>query len=161
MVKEYKKENIIQWFCGFYEGEGWICSDKGNCNRLRLGIAQNDKTPLEIGQNIWGGSIKKRIRKSPASGKICTGYEWVLSHCQSLEFIKDIKPYMLIPQKIQQMEREIKNFEEGERKRYACKHCDSDFANPSARRRHEKNFHSQPNASEEKSLQESQIAGTS
>jgi hypothetical protein len=55
------------WFAGFYEGEGWISNDISNNNRIRIGMAQNDVTPLEEGKLIWGGSIKKRIRKSPAS----------------------------------------------------------------------------------------------
>ena len=149
MAEKYTKEKVIQWFAGFYEGEGWVCSDKGNCNRLRLGIAQNDRTPLDIGKNIWGGTIKERIRKSPASDKICKGYEWTLPHVKSLEFINDIKPYLLIPQKINQINTAITNFESGERKRYKCKTCNDDFANPSSRRRHEKYFHQNSDASKD------------
>jgi hypothetical protein len=97
----YRKEDVIRWFCGFYEGEGWVSNDIGNNNRLRLGIAQNDITPLDIAMSLWGGTIKKRVRKSPVSEKICTGYEWVLPNVQSITFIADIRPFMLIPQKIQ------------------------------------------------------------
>lgn len=113
----YPKEKVVQWFCGFYEGEGWVCSDKGNCNRIRVGIAQNDITPLEIGKSIWGGSIKKRVRKSPASDKICIGYEWSLPHCQSLAFIEDIKPYLMIPTKINQIKTALENFKNGDKHR--------------------------------------------
>ena len=47
---EHTKENLVRWFCGFYEGEGSISNDMSNNNKLRLSIAQNDSTPLEIGQ---------------------------------------------------------------------------------------------------------------
>lgn len=160
MVKEYKKEDVLKWFCGFYEGEGWVSNDIGNNNRLRLGIAQNDKTPLEIGKQIWGGSIKMRIRKSPASDKICTGYEWVLPHVKSLEFISDIKPHMLIPTKIQQINKVIDTFENGCKLRYICSKCEKSYANPSAKARHYKKIHQNTDASSEM-LRENQTAGTS
>lgn len=53
------------WMAGFYEGEGYVCNDKSNNNRIRLGIDQNDPTPLIKAQKNWGGSVRQRIRKSP------------------------------------------------------------------------------------------------
>ena len=157
----YRKEDVIRWFCGFYEGEGWVSNDIGNNNRLRLGIAQNDRTPLDIAMSLWGGIIKKRVRKSPVSEKICTGYEWVLPHVQSLTFIADIRPFMLIPQKIQQFERVLHQFNHGEKISYKCHSCDNIYANPAARRRHYKQIHQNTDASGATALQENQIAGTS
>ncbi len=158
---QYSKEDLVRWFCGFYEGEGWVSNDIGNNNRLRLGIAQNDRTPLDIGLKLWGGSMKKRVRKSPMSDKICTGYEWVLSHSQSLEFIKDIRPFMLIPQKIKQIERVIHTFEHGAKIFYKCQSCEKVYANPAARRRHFRQIHQDTDASGVEAPQEDQNAGTS
>jgi hypothetical protein len=158
---QYSKERLVQWFCGFYEGEGWVSNDIGNKNRIRLGIAQNDRTPLDVGMKIWGGSIKKRVRKSPMSDKMCVGHEWMLSHVQSLEFIKDIKPYMLIPQKIQQIERVLDTFKNGEKLFYKCDLCEKIYANPSAKSRHKKQFHQTTDASGVNTLRENQIAGSS
>jgi len=141
MTKEYSKKDVLQWFCGFYEGEGSVSNDIGNNNRLRLSISQNDVTPLEIAKKIWGGSISKRTRKSPASEKICVGYEWRLPHKQALEFISDIKPIMLIPQKIAQIDRVLNNFKTAEKIFYKCNKCDKEYANPSGRRRHFKQVH--------------------
>ncbi len=155
------KESVVQWFCGFYEGEGWVCSDKGNNNRLRLGIAQNDRAPLDIGMSLWGGTIKKRVRKSPASDKVCTGYEWNLPHVKALIFLKDIEPYMLIPYKKEQIKHALEMFAEGEKCKYKCALCDKVYANPAARSRHVKNKHQYPVASGVSTLQEDQIAGTS
>ena len=136
-----EKEKYLQWFCGFYEGEGWISNDISNNNRFNIGIAQNDITPLEIGKTIWGGSIRKRTRKSPASDKICVGYEWHLTYKESLTFIEDIKPHMLIPYKIKQIETAFEKCALGLQRRFKCKFCESDYASPSGRTRHVKNFH--------------------
>jgi len=129
------------WFAGFYEGEGHISTDRSNNNRLRLGISQNDPTPLELGKKHWGGSISKRTRKSPASDKMCTCYEWRLSHNDSLKFIDDIRPYMIIPRKIKQLEEAIARSKEGSDVEYACTFCDETFAYASNRRRHERTQH--------------------
>jgi hypothetical protein len=64
-----KKKKYIQWFCGFYEGEGWITNDVTNNNRYRIGLAQNDITPLELAKEIWGGNIRKRIRITDVTKK--------------------------------------------------------------------------------------------
>ena len=160
--KEYKKEDLVIWFCGFYEGEGSVSNDIGNNNRLRLSISQNDKTPLEIAKKLWGGAIAKRIRKSPASEKVCIGHEWRLPHKQSLVFIEDIKPFMIIPQKINQITHVLEVFNRGDKFSYKCKSCEKEYANPSGRRRHFKHSHQDTDASGVvNTLQEDQIAGTS
>jgi len=163
MAKEYVKKDVLQWFCGFYEGEGSVSNDIGNNNRLRLSISQNDVTPLEIAKKLWGGAIIKRTRKSPASDKICVGYEWRLPHKQALEFISDIKPLMIIPQKINQIDRVLNIFKTAEKIFYKCHECDEEYANPSGRTRHFKQVHQDTDASAEakSQVQENQIAGTS
>jgi hypothetical protein len=161
MAEEYSKEKVVQWFAGFYEGEGYVSNDIHNMNRLRLGIAQNDPKPLEIGKSIWGGTIKKRVRKSPASDKICTGYEWVLYHNSSLIFINDIKPFMIIPYKKQQLEKCLEVLKQPWNRKFKCSNCEKEYANPSSRRRHVRTVHELSNASEASALQENQIAGNS
>lgn len=142
-----EKNKYVQWFCGFYEGEGCICNDKSNNNKLRISIAQNDKTPLLLGKKIWGGSVRERVRKSPASDKICVGHEWRLSHHESLIFINDVKPYLVIPYKITQIDNAIKLATEGLKRRFKCPDCDLDYASPSGRRRHVKSVHLNSDAS--------------
>jgi len=134
-------QQTLIWMTGFYEGEGSVSNDKSNNNRLRLSISQNDITPLEIAKKIWGGKITKRVRKSPASNKICTGYEWRLCHNLSLKFIEDIKPYMIIPYKINQINTVLKLAQEGNNELYKCNFCDKEYASPAGRRRHEKKEH--------------------
>jgi uncharacterized Zn-finger protein len=128
------------WFAGFYEGEGSISNDTHNRNRVVVSISQNDVTPLELGKSIWGGCIKKRTRLT-LTGKICHGNEWCMNQCQSLKFIDDIKPYMIIPYKIEQIKKVLIKKEEKWDKRFKCNFCDDDFADPSGRRRHERKNH--------------------
>ena len=155
------KEKYIQWFCGFYEGEGSISNDKSNNNRLRLSISQNDIVPLELAQKIWGGTIHKRERTSPASNKQCCGYEWRISHNTALVFINDIKPFMIIPYKINQIATALANAQAGLDRRFKCKDCDADYASPAGRRRHWLSIHSNPDASisETTEMRDNQIAG--
>lgn len=129
------------WFCGFYEGEGSISNDKSNNNRIRLSISQNDSTPLELAKTLWGGSVRKTTRKSPASDIICYGHEWRLSHNFSLKFINDIKPYMIIPYKINQIEIALEKAKKGHKEKYKCNFCKNEYSSPAGRRRHEKKEH--------------------
>ena len=135
------------WMAGFYEGEGYVSNDISNNNRIRLGIDQNDPTPLYKAQKICGGSVNHRIRISPASNKICHGNTWRLSQRDALKFIHDIKPYLIIPYKINQIKTAIEKSKVGLSRRFKCKYCDNDYASPSGRRRHEKKIHINSNAS--------------
>lgn len=129
------------WFAGFYEGEGSISNDKSNNNRLKISVSQNDRTPLDKAMKVWGGSINRRERKSPASDKICIGHEWRISHDKSKLFIKDIEKYMIIPYKINQIKVALEKAKEGNNETYKCKFCENIYASPAGRRRHEKKEH--------------------
>ncbi len=131
----------IAWFAGFYEGEGCISNDISNNMKYRVSISQNDKTPLEAGKKIWGGSIRERIRKSPVSSKICKGYEWVMYHKEATKFIQDISPFMKIPYKIEQIKLAKLRSQEGITRKFKCHFCEEEYASPSGRRRHEKSKH--------------------
>ncbi len=156
---EDKKLKYLQWFCGFYEGEGWITNDITNNNRYRIGIAQKDPMPLELAKEIWGGSIRKRDRITNATSILSTTYELILSYNQSKQFIEDIMPYMIIPYKINQVKTAIEKADKGLDKRFKCKYCDLDYAAPSGRRRHELQIHINSDASNSTELQDDQIAG--
>jgi hypothetical protein len=135
------QQQLIIWFAGFYEGEGSISNDISNRNRIVVSISQNDITPLEKGKEIWGGSIRKRERKSPCSEKICIGHEWKLNHIQGLKFIDDIKPYMIIPYKINQIKKCVDKQNEKWTTKFKCSFCEDIFTDMSGRRRHEKTQH--------------------
>ena len=135
------EEQLKIWFAGFYEGEGTISNDKTNRNRLKVSISQNDRTPLDIGKARWGGHIRERTRKSPASDKICHGHEWQMSHSLAVHFLQDIKPYMLIPYKIQQIEFCEENLNKEWNRKFKCTFCEKEFSDMSGKTRHEKNNH--------------------
>lgn len=130
----------IIWFAGFYEGEGSISNDICSRNSIRVSISQNDRTPLDIGKEIWGGSIRTRVRKT-LKGKICHGHEWVLYKKDALKFIDDIKPYMIIPYKIKQVQICLKKSKEKWNRKFKCNFCYKEYSDPSGRRRHEKKEH--------------------
>jgi transcription elongation factor Elf1 len=134
------EEQLKIWFAGFYEGEGSISNDIQNRNRIVISISQNDVTPLELGKSIWGGSLRQRTRITP-SGKICHGNEWCMRQSLALKFIEDIKPFMIIPYKILQMENALFKMSEKWDRRFKCNFCNDDFSDPSGRRRHEKKCH--------------------
>ena len=140
-------EYFVIWMAGFYEGEGYCVNDISNNNRVRLGIDQNDPTPLYKAQKIWGGSVTKRTRVSN-KGKICNGNTWRLCHNDALKFIDDIEPYLQIPYKINQIEKAKEKAKLGLNRRFDCKYCNKDFASPSGRRRHEKQNHINSDASD-------------
>ena len=136
-----EQQQLNIWFAGFYEGEGSISNDISNRNRLRINISQNDVTPLKIGQNKWGGFIRERIRKSHSSEKIFYSNEWILNHNQAINFLSDIKPFMIIPYKINQVKVCEDKLNETWNKKFKCSFCDKEFSDISGRRRHEKNNH--------------------
>ena len=72
---------------------------------------------------------------------ICHGNEWRLCHNNALKFIKDIEPYLQIPYKINQIKTAIEKSKIVLKRRFSCKFCSNDYANPSGRRRHEKKVH--------------------
>lgn len=139
---EYTDEKFVIWFAGFYEGEGTVANDKSNRNSLKVGVYQNDPVPLYIAQKRWGGQIRRRERKSPASDKICVCHEWSLKGSSFVtKFFEDIRKYMIIPYKINQLKKCEEKLLEPWTQRFKCKFCDKDYSDPQGRRRHEKKDH--------------------
>lgn len=130
----------IIWICGFYEGEGTISNDISNNNSIRLCIYQNENCFIEY-QKVYGGKIYKRERKSPTSDKICINHEWRLCRTDAEKFINDIRQYMKTQYKINQLESVLQKSKEKPIVKYKCNYCDKYYANPSGRRRHEKQNH--------------------
>ena len=76
------------------------------------------------------------VRYEQEFDKVCRGYEWVMYNKDASKFINDIEPY-----KINQIKIAIERQEKGITRRFKCHYCELDYANPSARRRHEKSIH--------------------
>jgi len=135
------QQTFAIWFAGFYEGEGSVSNDKSNRNRLHICVAQNDRTPLDMACQRWGGTVRKRTRVSPASEKICFGHEWTIRGIQTDRFIEDISPYMIIPYKINQLKQAQEISKQKWITKFKCNFCDKTYTDPSGRRRHEKKEH--------------------
>lgn len=131
------------YYGAFYEGEGHVMGDKHDHGRLVVTMAQNERTILDYGLYIWGGAIYTQRRKSPASDKICTCHIWRLTHCASLRFFKDIKPFMKSLYKLQQYDKAIHMFEtkEGVLTEFPCKKCGKMYKSRQGRRMHMRAVH--------------------
>jgi len=141
IVEKLTDYQLNEYICGFYEGDGYISLDKSANNSIIIGIDQQTVEPLNLAKEKWGGSIIKRIRKSPASDKMCTIFTWVIRRKRAEVFINDIKKYMRIPYKINQIDEALKNKGKKSDGDYKCKYCNKQFSNPPNRRRHELNTH--------------------
>ncbi len=64
----------LNWLAGFWEGEGWVSfsarsrsyyKDKiySNSAQLQVGLAQNDRTPLDWVKKHFGGGVYKNTGK--------------------------------------------------------------------------------------------------
>lgn len=135
-------DHQVIWFTGFYEGEGSVSNDIGNRNKIRVSISQNDRTPLDIGKDRWGGYIRKRTRVTP-TGKVCHGHEWIMNHSNAVKFLCEIKPFMIIPRKIQQVDECLAKSSLPWTRTFTCHFCTDVFKDASGRRRHELNQHIQ------------------
>jgi hypothetical protein len=113
-------------------GSGSIINDKSNNERIRLSISQNDITPLLLAKKIWGDSVRERNRIS-LNGKMCNGNEWTISQNFALKFIEDIKSFMIIPYKINQINVTLEKMNKGNNIKYKCNFCDSIYSAPAGR----------------------------
>jgi hypothetical protein len=135
------QQKFFLWFCGFYEGEGTVCNDIQNRNKIRVSVAQNDRTPLDMTKAQWGGTIRKRTRTS-LKGKECVGHEWGLTKQDEInKFFSDIEPFMIIPYKINQLKCAREKADEPWESKFKCNFCEKVYSDPSGRRRHEKKEH--------------------
>lgn len=133
-----EESDFLSYTAGFYEGDGCIFIDVANSNAMSVNIDQQTLEPLHLFKEKWGGFIKERSRKSPASDKMCQVYTWVIKSKATRQFIEDIKDHMIIPYKIEQMDAIIEKSKTKSDKLYKCNLCDKTFSNAPNRRRHEK-----------------------
>ena len=61
---ENLEESFLNWFAGFWEGEGCISTrahTQGRYHRALIEIKQKDRTPLDLIQSKFSGSVTKEI----------------------------------------------------------------------------------------------------
>lgn len=92
------KNLAIIYVAGFFDGEGCILVStdgkkfvgRPNNHRPRVTIGQKHKAPLILLEYHWGGMILKK--KNRGYG----GYEWVLCGQKAIDFIDDIKEFLIL-----------------------------------------------------------------
>lgn len=87
-------ENDLNYFAGFFDGEGSICilkrqTRKTNWNpeyRLQVAIGQNDGATLDWIMNLFGGHLHQVKRDD--------SYYWIVSNRQAYTILKQVNPYL-------------------------------------------------------------------
>ena len=86
----------LMWLAGFWEGEGWVSfSNRGKSYykdkvyttsaQLQVGLAQNDRTPLDWVKLYFGGGVYKNSKKC---------FHWRGNGPTGQRFLKIIRPYL-------------------------------------------------------------------
>ena len=85
-------DKLIPYFAGFFDKTGsiQICKNSRKSRFVKVTITCPDIRPLEIGQEIWGGSMT-----SAKIGKNTINY-WIMTTNQARKFLNDIKEYSIV-----------------------------------------------------------------
>ncbi len=86
----------LNWLAGFWEGEGWVSfSNKSksyyknkvyrHTAQLQVGLAQNDRTPLDWVKDHFGGGVYKNTGKC---------YHWRGNGPIGRRFLESLIPYL-------------------------------------------------------------------
>lgn len=90
------------YFAGFIDGEGYVSAYRTNYTRsngkaehtMAVRVIVGQKTPevLQLGQNIWGGSVYYEIDKRSGN----THYRWEIRGQKATKLIKELLPYIVV-----------------------------------------------------------------
>ena len=86
---------------GFFDGDGHITIGakhhaEGTLNTvftMRIGVSQNDPTPLFWFRERWGGSVQAKKRKTAASN---TTYHWSCFSRNAATFLRHVRPLLQV-----------------------------------------------------------------
>lgn len=94
----------LSYIAGLFDGEGSITLVRHRSNRThspQVSIASTDYEVVLWCQKRFGGSI---VTKQPRKSNHSVSYDWRLTDRQSLEFLKLIRPYLIIERKIRRID---------------------------------------------------------
>ncbi len=94
----------LPYIAGLFDGEGSITLVRHRSNRThspQVSIASTDYEVVLWCQKRFGGSI---VTKQPRKSNHSVSYDWRLTDRQSLEFLKLIRPYLIIERKIRRID---------------------------------------------------------
>jgi len=86
----------LAYVAGFFDGEGYVTIGPQSRDQqhyyMRAGITNTCRRPLELCQEIWGGSVVE----SRDRGSRLLAYRWYLHGAKAFKFLSDIEPYLLV-----------------------------------------------------------------
>lgn len=79
-----------EYAAGFFDGEGSITLMKpppwGAVRILRVVVVQNDRRPLDLFMERWGGHVRQ-LRKC---------YQWQVATVKATSFLEDVLPHLIV-----------------------------------------------------------------
>ena len=93
-------EATLAYFAGFFDGEGSVGlydTRHRKQPQFRVSLCNNIVTPLELVKELFGGSIRKRVR--PYKTKVSINFEWYVHGHNAEEFLEAIRPYLMVKAK--------------------------------------------------------------
>lgn len=85
---------LIIWAAGFFDGEGCVCIARSKKNgspiynsyTLQISAFQNARTPLDVLQTLFGGSV----------GKNQNGWHWARAGASAKPVLEQLLPYLIV-----------------------------------------------------------------
>jgi len=96
--------NELAYAAGLFDGEGSISLVRQHGNRWQspqVAVASTDYEVLEWFRIRFGGGI---VTKQPRMSNHSVSYDWRLTDRRALEFLKLIRPYLVIERKIRRID---------------------------------------------------------
>jgi hypothetical protein len=97
-------DNELAYAAGLFDGEGSISLTRHRSNRWpspQVAVASTDYEVLEWFRAHFGGNI---VMKQPRASSHSVSYDWRLTDRRALEFLKLIRPYLVIERKIRRID---------------------------------------------------------
>jgi len=82
------------YFAGFFDGEGCVAIYSKR-NKYVVCLTNTDVRPLRRASILWGGTVTTQS-KNGRKGALQDLWRWSLYGHNSLEFLRDIRPYTMI-----------------------------------------------------------------
>jgi hypothetical protein len=103
---EITDEHFDSWAAGFFDGEGCVlvakCKNTGSRGGwnyyLQVSIAQQDKRPLSLIQEKFGGAVRLNKAKAQYEKKKRHVYTWalVMTGAAAIRFLRAMEPYCVV-----------------------------------------------------------------
>jgi len=100
----------LAYAAGLFDGEGSISLVRQRINRShspQVAVASTDHEVIRWFQQRFGGSV---VTKPPRKSSHSVSYDWRLTDRRALDFLKLIRPYLIIERKIRRIDLLLKDY---------------------------------------------------